>query len=328
MMRKSEESNDIYPYYKNKKVLVTGGDGFIGSHLTERLLDEGANVSVFIRSASGTYGYRLKNICHLKDKVNIIAGDISVEESVNLIKKNQPDIIFHLAAIAYVNYSFDHPVEVMNVNVGGTLNVLEAGRSLDLGRLVVQSSSEVYGTALTPSIDESHPLNPTSSYAASKLAADRYAHSYWRTYRLPIAIIRPFNTYGPRHTYDVIPKFIRLVLEGKPPTIYGSGEQSRDFTYVSDMVRALLLMGSSPKAVGEVVNFGTGKDVSIIEVTRKIIEIAGTHVTPVFLADRMAEVDRLCCNYGKAKKLFGWEPQISIDEGLKRNIDWCRKNWF
>lgn len=327
-MEKPETKSDIFSYYRNKRVLVTGADGFMGSHLTERLVNEGANVSAFIRSSSGANGYRIKNIDHLRGKVNIIAGDISIGESVNLIRDNKPEIIFHLAAIAYVNYSFSHPVEVMNTNVGGTLNVLEACRSLDLIRVVVQSSSEVYGTALTSSIDENHPLNPTSPYAASKLAADRYAYSYWKTYGLPIAIIRPFNTYGPRHTYDVIPRFIRLVLEEKPPTIYGSGEQRRDFTYVSDMVRAILLMGSSPKAVGEVVNFGTGKDVSIIEVAQKIIEIAGVHVKPLFLAERMAEVNRLCCNYEKAKRLFGWEPQISIDEGLRRNIDWCRKNWF
>lgn len=315
-------------FYKEKKVLVTGADGFIGSHLTEKLLEEGADVSVFIRSASGTTGYRLKNISHLADEVAIIAGDIGSADSINLIKENDPDILFHLAAIAYVNFSFDHPLEVMKVNLGGTLNVLEAARDLDLERIVITSSSEAYGTAQTSSIDEKHPLNPTSPYAASKAAADRYAYSYWRTYGLPIAIIRPFNTYGPRHTYDVIPKFIRLVLEGNPPTIYGAGEQSRDFTYVSDTVRAFLFMGSSKKAVGEVVNFGTGKDVKIKDLAYKIIEVAGVRLEPVFLKERMAEVDRLCCNYEKGKRLFGWEPEISLEEGLRRNVEWCRKHWF
>jgi dTDP-glucose 4,6-dehydratase len=315
-------------FYKGKKVLVTGADGFVGSHLTEKLLEDGADVSVFIRSASGTTGYRLKNISHLEDEVAIIAGDIGSADSINLIKEDDPDIIFHLAAIAYVNFSFDHPLEVMKVNLGGTVNVLEAARDLDLERIVITSSSEVYGTAQTSSIDEKHPLNPTSPYAASKAAADRYAYSYGRTYGLPIAIIRPFNTYGPRHTYDVIPKFIGLVLKGKPPTIYGSGEQSRDFTYVSDTVRAFLFMGSSKKAMGEVVNFGTGKDVKIKDLAYAIIRIAGARLEPVFLKERMAEVDRLCCNYEKAKRLFGWMPRVTLEDGLKRNIDWCREHWF
>jgi len=315
-------------YWRNKKVLVTGADGFIGSHLTEKLLEEGADVSIFIRSVSGTSGYRLKNLSHLEDRVNIIAGDISSSDSIKLIKESAPDVIFHLAAMAYVTFSFDHPIEVMKVNVGGTLNVLEAARELSLKCIVITSSSEVYGTATTSSIDEDHPLNPTSPYAASKAAADRYAYSYWKTYGLPIAIIRPFNTYGPRHTYDVIPKFIRMVLEGKPPTIYGTGDQSRDFTYVSDMVRAFLCMGYSNKAIGEIVNFGTGKDIRIKELAYKIIEIAGADLEPTFISERKAEVDRLCCNYEKAKSLFGWEPQVSLDEGLRKNIEWCRKYWF
>jgi dTDP-glucose 4,6-dehydratase len=315
-------------FYENKRVLVTGADGFMGSHLTEKLLDLGAEVSVFVRYVSGKTGYNLKNISHLENRVNIIAGDISSQDSINLIKQNDPEIIFHLAALAYVNFSFEHPMEVMKANLGGTLNVLEAARSLNVKHIVITSSSEVYGPAQTETIDENHPLNPTSPYAASKAAADRYAFSYWKTYGLPISIIRPFNTYGPRHTYDVIPKFIRMVLEGKPPTIYGTGEQSRDFTYVSDMIRAFLFMGSSKNAIGEVVNFGTGKDVKIKDLAYKIIHITGSDLKPIYVETRKAEVDRLCCNYGKAKKLFGWEPKISLDEGLKLNIEWCRENWF
>jgi len=315
-------------FWKNKRVLVTGADGFIGSHLTENLLNECADVPVLVRAISGACGYHLKNISHLENRITIIPADISSSDSINLIKESDPDVIFHLAAVAYVNFSFDHPREVMRVNLDGTLNVLEAARDLDLERVVITSSSEVYGPAQTPSIDENHPLKPTSPYAASKAAADRLAYSYWRTYAIPVAIIRPFNTYGPRHTYDVIPRFIRLVLEGKPPTIYGSGEQSRDFTYVSDMVRAFLCMGSDKKAIGNVVNFGTGKDVKIKDLAYKIIEIAGVDLEPIYLKERKAEVDRLCCNYEKAKKLFGWEPQVSLDEGLSKNIEWCRKHWF
>jgi len=307
--------------WKNKKVLVTGGDGFIGSHLTERLVAEGSNVTVFVK------GLKLNNIFHLVERVKVISGDIGDRFATKLIVKNNPDIIFHLAALAYVNYSFDHPVEVMRVNLGGTQNVLEACRKLpELKRVVVTSSSEVYGTTCGDKIDEGHPLYPSSPYAASKVAADRLAYSYWRTYGLPVAIIRPFNTYGPRHTYDVIPKFIKMVLRGETPTIYGSGFQSRDFTYVSDMVEGFLCIGSEEEVIGTVVNFGTGKDVTIKDLAHKIIELSGNQgMEPEFLPTRMAEVDRLCCDNTLARCLFGWRPLVGLEEGLRRNIEWERK---
>lgn len=318
--------------WKDRRVLVTGADGFMGSHLTERLLDLGARVTILVRgtSHSGTIQYKLKNIGHAVDRLaGIIAGDIGDGDIVRLIRENSPQVIFHLAAIAYVPYSFDHPREVHQSNVVGTLNLLDAARELrGLERLVITSSSEVYGTAQAEAIDEAHPLNPTSPYAASKVAADRYAYSYWKTYGLPIAIIRPFNYYGPRHIYDVIPKFIRMVLRGESPTIHGTGEQSRDMTYVEDMVEAFLIMGAHERAIGEVVNFGTGQDVTIKDIAHKIIAISGVPLEPVYLKERTAEVQRLCCDYSKAKDLFGWEPRISIDEGLRRNIEWCREHWL
>ena len=158
------------------------------------------------------------------------------------------------------------------------------------------------------------------------MAADRYCFSYWNTYHLPVSIIRPFNTFGPRHTYDVIPKFISLALDNKDLTIYGSGEQSRDFTYVDDMIRAFMLMGSEKKAVGEAVNFGTSKDISINETAEKIVKISGSSSKIVHVNERLAEVTRLCCDYGKAEKMFGWKPTVDIEEGLKRNIEWVRSH--
>jgi dTDP-glucose 4,6-dehydratase len=310
--------------WEGKKVLVTGGDGFMGSHLTEKLLELGADVSILIKSSISKTEPVLRNLDHVKDSIKIINGNISENDCITSMIKNKPQVIFHLAAIAYVNYSFEHPFETIRANYYGTLNVLQAAMNLDIERLVVTSSSEVYGTAQYPSIDESHPLNPTSPYAASKAAADRTCFSFWKTYGLPIAIIRPFNTYGPRHTYDVIPKFIGLALKNKPLTIYGTGEQKRDFTYVDDMIRAFLIMGSDKKAIGEVVNFGTGKDVAINELAKKIVEISGSKSPIVYQKERLAEVERLICNYDKAKKLFGWTPKILIDEGLKRNIEWER----
>lgn len=302
----------------------------MGSRLTEALLNLGAIVSVLVRgsSVSGTYQYRLKNISHLKKELNrIIAVNIASSDSVTLVSKLKPSVIFHLAADAYVPYSFDHPYEVMATNLHGTLNMLHAGMKIrNLERIVCTSSSEIYGTALTSSISETHPLNPTSPYAASKAAADRFAYSYYTTYGLPISIIRPFNTYGPRHTYDVIPKFIDLALKGEPITIYGSGKQSRDFTYVDDMIKAFLIMGSDTKAIGQWVNFGTGKDISVNKTAEIIVKAANSRSKIVHIKKRLAEVQKLKCNPKKAHQLFGWKASIGIEEGIRRNVEWVLEN--
>jgi NDP-hexose 4,6-dehydratase len=318
--------------WRGKRVLVTGADGFVGSHLSEALIGLGARVSILVRgtSVSGTSLHTFKNLpqAAVEKLENIICCDIASADTIELIVKADPQIILHLAAAAYVPYSFDHPLEVLSVNAIGTVYALEAARRLkSLERIVCTSSSEVYGTALTERIDESHPLNPTSPYAASKVAADRYCYSYGSTYGLPVAVIRPFNTYGPRHTYDVIPKFIQLALRNEPITIYGSGEQSRDFLYVTDTVNAFLTMGSHALAAGQVVNFGTGQDVSVNTVASLIKEISGTKSQIVRVERRAAEVDRLCCDYGFARKLFGWEPKVNLEEGLQAHIAWAREHW-
>lgn len=315
-------------YWKGKRVLVTGADGFMGSHLTERLLELGARVSVYVRgnSINGTHIFTLKNIPHLEKRFrSILTGDLGSIDAVDLIRDDQPQVIMHLAADAYVPNSFAHPVEVFESNLTATLNILVAARKIKgLERVVCTSSSEIYGTARYAPIDEDHPLNPTSPYAASKVAADRAAYSFANTYGLPVAIIRPFNTYGPRHTYDVIPKFIALALAGKPLTVHGTGKQTRDFTYVDDMIRGFLLMGSRKEAVGRAVNFGTGTDVSVKVIADKIIKISGSSSKIVYTPDRAAQVHRLICGYGLARKLFGFKPEVSIDEGLRRNIEWAR----
>lgn len=319
-------------FYKNKRVLVTGADGFMGSHLTEALLGAGAKVSVYVRgnSVSGTVQYTLKNIAHIEDKlVEILTGNIASPDAIELVIKNKPDIVFHLAADAYVPNSFDHPIEVMETNVLGTINMLHALKESHnrIKRLVCTSSSEIYGMTLGGSIDEEHPLYPSSPYAASKVAADRYAYSYFNTYHLPVAIIRPFNTYGPRHTYDVIPKFIELALQQKTLTVHGTGKQSRDFTYVDDMVEAFMIMGSHAKAIGRAVNFGTGKAITINYIAKAIKEISGSTSRIVYTKERKAQVPKLLCNYSLAKKLFGWKPKIFIDEGLRRNIKWAKETF-
>lgn len=317
-------------YWRGRRVLVTGAGGFMGSHLLETLLGLEARVTALVRGTSvvGTTQFNTRNIGHLLSSLEgIIATDIASADAQRLIVEAQPEVIFHLAAIAYVPYSFQHPREVHEANVVGTLNVLDAARALPgLRRVVVTSSSEIYGTAQAPAIDESHPLNPTSPYAASKVAADRYAYAYFQTYQVPAAIIRPFNYFGPRHTYDVIPKFIDMVLEGQAPTIYGTGEQSRDLTYVSDVARAFLLMGWHERAVGEAINFGTGRDVTVNEIAAKIIAAVGSPVRPVYVERRVAEVERLTCDYSKARRLLGWEPQVSIDEGIRLNVEYRRRH--
>ncbi|MDP3791507.1 MAG: GDP-mannose 4,6-dehydratase [Candidatus Omnitrophota bacterium] len=317
-------------FYKSKRILVTGADGFMGSHLAERLLADGAKVSVYVRGNStiGTTQYNLKNIKPLERRfAEIITGDIASADCRTLVKNNCPEIIFHLAADAYVPNSFTHPLEVMETNVLGTLNMLHAVMETKCTkRIVCTSSSEIYGMTLGRRISEEHPLYPSSPYAASKVAADRYCYAYWNTYHIPVAIIRPFNTYGPRHTYDVIPKFIDLALKGETLTIHGDGKQTRDFTYVDDMIDAFLVMGSHPKAVGNAVNFGNGKDVSVNYIAKKIIDISGSDSRIVHTADRAAQVRKLNCNYGLAERLFGWKPKIGIEEGLRRNVEWAKEN--
>lgn len=315
-------------FYKNKRVLVTGADGFMGSHLTDRLLAEGAKVSVYVRGSStiGTTQYALKNIKHIEGKVeDILTGDIGSQDTRAQVIKNDPEIIFHLAADAYVPNSFDHPFEVMETNVIGTLNMLHAVKeSKRIKRMVATSSSEIYGMTIGGSISEAHELFPSSPYAASKVAADRYCYSYWMTYHLPVAIIRPFNTYGPRHTYDVIPKFIDLALKNKTIKVHGTGRQSRDFTYVDDMIDAFFIMGSHKDAVGKAVNFGTGEAITINYIAKRVKELTGSKSKIVHTPDRKAQVPKLLCDYSLAKKLFGWKPKIFIDEGLRRNIEWAQ----
>ncbi|MBS3150029.1 GDP-mannose 4,6-dehydratase [Candidatus Woesearchaeota archaeon] len=321
-----KKEDKFYDFYNGKRVLVTGADGFMGSHLVDRLVNMGAKVTAYVRGSSvtGTNRFELKNIRHHIDNIKIIAGDISSPDSKNLIVSNNPEIIFHLAAEAYVPKSFNQPLEVIDANVYGTLNVLEASRSMgNVLRTVCTSSSEIYGTHDEP-IKESDIMNPTSPYGASKLAADRFAWSWWNTYKIPIAIVRPFNTYGPRHTYDVVPFFINKALNGEALTIHGDGTQTRDLMYVEDTINAFLIMGSHNDAIGKAVNFGTGKDIMIKDVAQKIKLYSNSNCEIVHIAPRTSEVKRLCCDPSLAKSLFGWSATISIDEGLKRNIEWVK----
>lgn len=307
--------------FKNKPILITGADGFIGSHLIDALISRGAIVSGYVRGSSHM---QLRNLDRERP-IPLITGDIGSTDAVRLIRKNNPEVIFHLAADAYVPNSFDHPIEVMESNLKGTLNVLHAAMDSDVKRIVVTSSSEIYGSH-DEAINEETSMYPSSPYAASKVAADRYAYAYYNTYGLPVSIIRPFNVFGSRHTYDCPQLFINQAIQNLPLTINGNGKQSRDLTYISDMIEAFLIMGSHKSAVGEAINFGSGKDVSILDLAKLIIKLSKSKSQIIHGPPRTSEVQRLLCNYSKANRLFGWRPKISLAEGLKKNIEYERRN--
>jgi NDP-hexose 4,6-dehydratase len=311
-----------------RRVLVTGADGFIGSHLVERLLAAGHEVAAVVRATSvvGTSELRLRNLGGCRHRLAaVIAVDIAGGDAASRMAEFAPQWMFHLAAEAWVERSFTQPALVLRTNLGGTMAVLDlARRSPGVERVVVTSSSEIYGTALTERIDEHHALNPTSPYAASKLAADRMAFAFVQTYGLPIAIVRPFNCYGPRHTYDVIPKFITRALAGQPLMVFGDGIQARDFTYVDDMVDAFVLAAEHPDAVGRAINFGTGESIGIAAVARRVVALCDADVAIEHGPARAAEVARLCCDPSLAQAL-GWRARIGLDEGLRRNIAWAQE---
>jgi nucleoside-diphosphate-sugar epimerase len=316
--------------WRGRRVLVTGADGFLGSHLCETLLATGATVAALVRptSVSGTVDVSLRNLASVARALDaVLAVDVAGPEAAEQIAEWRPQVLFHLAADAYVERSFSFPTEVMRTNLGGTQVVLGAVRRCPtIERVVVTSSSEIYGGTRGVSIDEDHPLEPSSPYAASKVAADRLAYAFHRTYDTPVAIIRPFNTYGPRHPYDVIPKFIARALRGDPLVVYGDGTQRRDFTFVDDMVAAFLLMGSHPEAAGRAVNFGSGESITIAELAQLVRTIAESTSPIEHGPARAAEVACLRCDASLARRLFDWGPRVSLEEGLRRHIAWAREH--
>jgi len=306
--------------------LLTGADGFIGSHLAQKLVEEGYSVKAFVYYNSfNSYGWLDSIPKEQLSKMEIFSGDIRDPNGVKNAVKGC-DYVMHLAALIGIPFSYHSPDSYVDTNIKGTLNILNASRDLGIKKVLVTSTSEVYGTALHVPIDEEHPLQGQSPYSATKIGADQIALSFYRSFNLPVTVVRPFNTYGPRHTYDVIPKFINLALNNKPLTIYGTGEQSRDFTYVSDTIDGFLIMGIHPKAIGEVVNFGAGKGTSVKEIAENIKAISGSQSEIIYIEERSAEVKQLTSDYSKANNLFGWSPKVEINEGLRLNIEWTKKN--
>jgi dTDP-glucose 4,6-dehydratase len=316
--------------WTGRAVLVTGAGGFIGSHLTERLVDEGAQVRAFVRYTSrGDIG--LLNLLPPEKlaAVQVISGDLRDVEAVRGAVKGV-DTVFHLGALIAIPYSYVHPREAIEVNVLGTTNVLMAGRDFGVRRIVHTSTSEVYGTAQYTPIDERHPLQGQSPYSASKIGADKIVESFVRSFDLPVATLRPFNTYGPRQSARaVIPTIITQAL-ARDEIRLGSLTPQRDLTFVADTVDGFVRMATHDAAVGQEVNIGADATIAIGELANKILRIVGRDLPIVTEEQRMrpaaSEVLRLWADNRKAAELIGWRPQVSLDEGLARTVEWIRGN--
>lgn len=316
---------------KGKKVLVTGAEGFIGSHLTERLVELGADVTALVQYNSfNNWGWIDTFDKNVLDSIRVETGDIRELDGMNRIIKGQ-EVVMHLAALIAIPYSYLSPMAYVRTNVEGTVNVLEACRNHDVQKIVHTSTSETYGTALYVPIDEKHPMQGQSPYSASKIGADKMAESFYRSFNMPIATIRPFNTYGPRQSARaVIPTIISQILDGKEEIKLGSLTPTRDFNYVKDTAEAFVKIAESDKAIGEVINAGSNYEISIGDTVKKIINIIGKDVKIVCDEERLrpekSEVNRLWADNTKIKELTGWAPKYSIDEGLKETIEWIKKH--
>jgi len=307
------------------KILVTGGAGFIGSELTRQLAQQGALVTVVDNLVNG----RKENLAGLpEDQVHLIVADIrDARLMANLMR--DVDLVFHLAVLG-VRHSIHSPEENHEVNATATLKLLSTAKSTGVKRFVYVSSSEVYGTARWAPMTEEHPTFPSTVYGASKLAGECYTRAYHKTYSYPTVVVRPFNTFGPRchHEGDsgeVIPKFLLRCMAGMPIVIFGDGTQTRDFTYVSDTARGILLSGFSDQAVGETINLGSGREISIRDLAREVAEVAGRPDALVaYDRPRPGDVLRLCAASAKARELLAFEARISLREGLLQLKDWYR----
>ena len=312
-----EQFNDL-------NVLVTGADGFIPSFVCDRLVELGANVTALIRRNSSN---EVKSIPHLIDKLKIRWGDIT-DLSLLLEETKEIDVIYHLGAMSHVQYSLYNPVETYQTNTLGTMNVLEASRINNVKRVVHAGSAEVYGKPETVPIEENHPLEPRSPYAAGKVASDRLMFAYYCTYGLPVVMPRFFGIYGPRQSIEkAIPKFILQIHNKKSPCVYGDGKQSRDYMFVTDAADAYTRLGLADNVIGQAMNIGTGIETDIATLARLIIKIMEAKIEPNFTGKiNPGEAGRLVCNPSKGMKMLNWKPTVSLEDGLKKTVDYYLKN--
>jgi dTDP-glucose 4,6-dehydratase len=313
-------------FWRNKNILVTGAGGFIGSHLVEHLVNQGAHVRAFIRyNSKGEIGHLSALGPEALSNVEIVAGDL---RDLPAVTAAMSDIhtVFHLGALIAIPYSYKHPASVVDANILGTMNVLLAARETKVKRVVHTSTSEVYGTALRVPIDESHPLQGQSPYSASKIGADKLAESFYCAYDLPVVTVRPFNTYGPRQsTRAVIPTIITQALT--QDVIYlGNLDATRDLTYVSDTVEGFLCAGEAYEVEGGTFNLGVGYEIKIGELAHQIISCIGRNVEIQVDSSRLrppkSEVERLLSDNRLARLKLGWSPRVSLQEGLSKTITW------
>lgn len=316
--------------WNKKSVLVTGAGGFIGSHLIDKLVELGANIRAFVRYNSRNDWGLLELIPEERlTKIEVITGDLKDIDAVRHAVEDM-DIIFHLGSLIAIPYSYIHPRETIETNVLGALNILTGARENGIEKFVHTSTSEVYGTAKYVPIDESHPLQGQSPYSASKIGADKIVESFYTSYNLPVAIIRPFNTFGPRQSARaVIPTIISEALTRKK-IFLGSLHPTRDFTYIKDTIDGFIKVAESSKSVGEVINIGSNFEISIGALVGRIAYLMGEEIQVA--SDEMrvrppkSEVERLWCNNTKARELLGWKPTRSLDEGLKETIEWISEH--
>ncbi len=309
-----------------RKTLVTGAAGFIGSHLVERLVRDGKQVRAFIHyNSRNDWGLLELLAPDVRNDVEVVAGDIQDPFSVRKLVK-ACSTVFHLASLIAIPYSYTAPQSYVTTNVLGAVNIMQACLDEEVERVIHTSTSECYGTAQYVPIDEKHPLQSQSPYAASKIGADMIAESYWRSFGLPVATIRPFNTYGPRQSARaVIPSIIIQALQGHTVKL-GALTPLRDLNYVEDTVDGFLRVATTPEAVGEVTNIGAGRETSIGEVAQLILTLLGSNVRIESDEQRMrpekSEVERLLCDNEKARTMLGWQPEVSLEEGLRCTIEW------
>lgn len=315
-------------HWADKTVLVTGSGGFIGSHLAERLVALGARTRGLVHyNSTGHTGWL--HTSPVKDDIEIIFGDICDRDSLRRAIKGV-DIIFHLAALIGIPYSYHAPLSYLRHNIEGTINVLQGALDFDVKLVVQTSTSEVYGTARYVPIDEDHPLQGQSPYSASKIGADKWAQAFYQSFSLPVTIVRPFNTFGPRQSARaVIPTIITQALT-QPEVHLGNLEPTRDFSFVADTADGFVRIAECPEAIGQVVNIGSGREISIGDLATTILNL--TEIEKPILSDKervrpsQSEVKRLCADCTKARELTGWQPKHTLRDGLFQTIEWVKEH--
>lgn len=314
-----------------RKVLVTGADGFIGSHLVENLLEKGYDVRAFVYYNSfNTWGWLDKLPKEKRDQIEIFAGDVRDPNGVREAMKGV-DGVFHLAALIAIPFSYHSPDSYVDTNIKGTLNILQAARELETERIMVTSTSEVYGTAQYVPIDEKHPYQGQSPYSATKIGADRLAESFYRSFQLPVSIVRPFNTFGPRQSARaVIPTIISQLLAGKEEIKLGSLTPTRDFNYVKDTTAGFIAIAESDRTIGEEINIATQQEISIGDLANEIISQINPNARIICDEQRLrpekSEVNRLLGSNAKIRELTDWKQQYTFEKGIAETIAWIREN--